>query len=234
MTAGKSVNTSADLEPDIATVGALISAPARAAMMMALLSDQALPAGELAYCAYITPQTASTHLAKMVEGGLVVMEVRGRHRYYRIANHEVAHAIESMMTIALQVPVRSLPLKQTANDIRLARTCYDHIAGKLGVMLADKLLAKGCLSKSANAFVLTEQREFWFRQLGIEVDLLQRQRRIFASCCLDWTERRHHIGGALGAAIATQFFVKNWIVRVPRTRAISLTQTGRRALSDIF
>ena len=182
----------------LASVGSLIGDASRAAMLSALLDGRALTAGELARVAWIAPQTASGHLARLVDGGLLALEPQGRHRYYRIANADMAHAIEALSAITpqhSQWPVHSPRL----TAICCARPGYDHLAGQWGIGLADALVDRGILSRSNREFVVTAAGEPWLQQFGIDLERVRQSRRKFATTCLDWTERRHHIGGALGA-----------------------------------
>ena len=213
----------------LAAVGSLIGDASRAAMLSALLDGRALTAGELARVAWIAPQTASSHLARLVDAGLLALEAQGRHRYYRIANADVAHAIEALSAIATQqAPSPAVRPRLTA--IRCARTCYDHLAGQLGVGLADALLARGILSRSARQFVVTAAGEPWLQQFGIDVEQVRQSKRTFATTCLDWTERRHHVGGALGAALAARCFEQGWVAKIDGSRALRVTVAGRLAL----
>jgi hypothetical protein len=199
-----------------------------------LLSGKTLPAGELARAARITPQTASSHLAKLVEGGLLVVEMSGRHRYYRLAGHEVAYAIEALNAIATHKPIRSLKEYDQSKALRYARTCYDHIAGEVGVGLTDRLLALGMIEPSGRDFVVNKQGYDRFKRFGIDVASVQKAPRHFARQCLDWSERRHHIAGGLGAAITNRLFELEWITRIPGGRAVRLTDAGLNGLADEF
>jgi DNA-binding transcriptional ArsR family regulator len=220
--------------PNIVEVASLIGDPSRAAMLMSLLSGRALPASELARAARVTPQTASSHLAKMVEGGLLLHESYGRHRYYRLASAEVGQALEALNAIAAPKPVRSLRESDQSKALHFARTCYDHIAGEVGVALTDRMLALGIISEDRRDFVVTTDGAKWFRDFGIDLDEIRRGRRHFARQCLDWSERRHHTAGALGAAVTSRLFNLGWIDRIPGGRAIRVTEHGFRGLSQEF
>lgn len=221
---------------NIAAVAELIGDPSRAAMLNALLGKQALPASELASCAGISPQTASTHLAKLVEGGLLTLTSQGRHRYYALARAEVAHALEALAVIAPPAKVRSLRESLVTEQLYFARTCYDHLAGKLGVTLTQTLQDAGMLSceEQERRYDLTARGRDFFSDLGIELEKLQRQRRAFALACLDWSERRYHLAGALGAALAERFFQLAWIERRASGRAVQLTEVGQQGLKRVF
>ncbi|QSO49794.1 ArsR/SmtB family transcription factor [Alicyclobacillus mengziensis] len=203
-------------------------------MLMNLLGGKALPASELARAARVTPQTASSHLAKMVEGGLLVHESYGRHKYYRLASAEVGQALEALNAIAPPKPVRSLRESDQSKALHFARTCYDHIAGEVGVALTDRMLALGIISEDTRDFVVTTGGAKWLRNFGIDLDEIRCGRRHFARQCLDWSERRHHMAGALGAAVTSRLFDMGWIDRIPGGRAIRVTEQGFRGLSREF
>jgi DNA-binding transcriptional ArsR family regulator len=208
----------------LVAVASLIADGSRAQILLALLDGRALTAGELARAAGVAPQTASGHLARLAEGGLLACEAQGRRRYYRIVNAEVAHAIEALTAIA-----RRRPEETIAHAIRHARTCYDHLAGRLGVGLADTLTARGVLVRRPREFDVTEDGVAWFTDFGVDVERACDSRRKFAPACLDWSERRHHIGGAMGAAMNARMFDLGWFARIDGTRALRITVAGRRA-----
>lgn len=213
--------------PDLSTIAALIGEPSRAAILSALLGGQSLPASELAYRAQITPQTTSSHLARLVEGGLLEITRTGRHRYYRLKNAEVAQALEALAVIS---PLPTLRSKQQSEDVQalhFARTCYDHLAGKLGVAVTQALTDKNFLVPDDADYQVTESGAAWLTTWEIDIHQLRKGRRQFACVCLDWSERRYHVAGALGAAIVTKFFEKGWISRLSGSRAVRLTEVGR-------
>ena len=194
-------------DADLASVGAVLAEPARAKVLLALGDGRSLAASVLAAEAGVAPATASHHLARLVEAGLLVVEPRGRHRYFRLAGPEVGALIEAVARVAPPQPVRSLRQGTRAEAIRYARSCYDHLAGRLGVAVADALAEDGP------------------RKLeGIGVPALA------ARPCRDWTEQRDHIAGPLGAALLARFVELGWLVRDPRTRAVRLTDGGRTEL----
>ncbi len=201
--------------------------PTRAVFLMALSEGQSLPAGELARCAGVTASTASIQLAKLVDGGLLTVERNGRHRYYSLADPAIAAAIESLAVIAPRRPASSLRQARIGSELQAARTCYDHLAGELGVALFDALLKERLLTPNLEA---TKKGSRRLVELGIDVDEVAQSRRAFARPCLDWSERRHHLAGALGAAIATQFFELGWIERTSSSRAVRVTDAGRKGL----
>ena len=188
--------------PNISYIAKLIAEPTRAIILDCLMNNQALPASELAYMAKVSHPTISSHLSKLVEGNLLTVEQHGRHRYYRLANQEVAEVLEKLGTIAPTVQVRSLKQSSQLKQIRYARTCYDHLAGKLGVEITEKLLDRQFIILEDGEYIVTEQGKKWFLNFGINVDEADIKRRVFAKPCLDWSERRYHISGWLGSAIA--------------------------------
>ncbi|MED4911543.1 helix-turn-helix domain-containing protein [Brevibacillus centrosporus] len=220
--------------PNIGEVASLIGEPSRVAMLLSLLGGKSLPASELARAARITPQTASSHLAKLVEGGLLVNESYGRHRYYRLTNAEVAHALEALLAIATPRPIRSLRESDQVRAMRFARTCYDHLAGEVGVALTDQLLSLQMIKEADQEFVLTETGRQKLQSLGVDVEFSPKSRRRFARPCLDWSERRHHLAGVLGASLTNRLFDLGWIERLPEGRAIRLTPAGIAGLYEQF
>jgi DNA-binding transcriptional ArsR family regulator len=222
-----------------AEIAALAGDPARAGMLHALMDGRALTASELARVAGIAPQTASGHLARMTEGGLVSVEKQGRHRYHRLASKAVAQMMESIMQVASDLPPARRPLRVGPRDaaLRAARTCYDHLAGRLGVALADALVSGGYADLTHEAGLITERGMALFDRIGIDVDALSTRRgtrepRILCRPCLDWSERRPHLAGALGAALCSHGFKHNWIRRIDGTRAVAVTPKGERVLRE--
>jgi DNA-binding transcriptional ArsR family regulator len=215
----------------IAPVAALFGDPARAAIVGALACGRSLPALELARRAAISPSTASGHLARLVDGRVLAVERRGRHHYFRLASAEVAHAIEALAAIASRGPVRSLRAANTASALIEARTCYDHLAGKLGVAVADALVRRRALRRADGRFERGARAGGVFASLGIDLDAIEEVRRPFALSCLDWSERQPHVAGALGAAIASQALAAGWVTRRPDSRALDVTEQGRNAFA---
>ena len=212
-------------------VASLAGDPARAGMLHALMDGRALTATELSRVAGITPQTASGHLARLVSGGLVQVTAQGRHRYHKLASPAVAQMIESIMQIAPGLPqTRNAPVTGPRDAaLRRARTCYDHLAGQLGVALADALIAGGCIELSDDAGVVTEAGVALFARIGMDRVALTggRSARILCQPCLDWSERRPHLAGAIGSALCALSFSQGWIRRMAGTRAVTLTPAGR-------
>lgn len=220
--------------PYIAEAAALIGDPSRATMLSALMDGRALTATELAYSSGITPQTASGHLSRLTEAKLVEVEKQGRHRYYRLANEHVAHALEALAVLAVHGPPRHRPTGPRDEAMRFARTCYDHLAGRVGVALAQSLLKDGSLTEGREVFEITPSGETRLEKLGIELASLHKGRRAIASRCLDWSERTPHLGGALGAALLKELESRKWVLRAKGTRAVTLTQVGGEGLRSQF
>lgn len=217
-------------DPDVAAVAALLAEPARTAFVLAVMEDGALPASELAARAGVAASTASEHLARLVDGGLLVAAVDGRHRYYDLAYAAVAEAVEALSLIAPQRPVRSLREATKSELVRAARTCYDHLAGRLGVALAAALERASVVVREGDGYAVGPEAESRLAALGIDLVALARQRRPLVRGCLDWSERELHVAGALGAALATRFFELGWIERRNGSRAVAVTDAGRRLL----
>ena len=218
-------------DADIAAPASLMGDATRATFLMALSEGQSLPASELARRARVTPSTASIQLAKLVEGGFLKVKRNGRHRYYGLADANIAAAIESLAVIAPRRPASSLKQARIGSDLQAARTCYDHLAGVLGVTLFDGLQRQRLLTAE---LAPTRRGAKRFGELGIDVVELARRRRPFAKRCLDWTERRHHLAGSLGAALAARCFELGWIERLPASRAVRVTEEGRDDLAREF
>lgn len=223
-----------DGDADVAAAAALIGEPARAALLLALMEEESLPARELAARASIAPSTASGHLARLVDGSLLVGERRGRHRYFRLADPAVAAALEALSTIAPARPVRSLREATVSEAIRQARTCYDHLAGRLGVELTAALEHEGVLVHDGEAYALGPLAVSRLGDLGIDVEQLSRRRRPLVRPCLDWSERRRHVAGALGAALAARLFEPGWLKRRSTNRSVEITSLGRVQLRAEF
>jgi DNA-binding transcriptional ArsR family regulator len=209
--------------PDIAAVAGLVGDPTRGRMLTALMDGQALTATELAIEGGVTASTASSHLARLSSAGLVSLVTQGRHRYYRLSSPEVAAAIEGLMGIAPRVRQQSIHIGPMDEKLRRARVCYDHLAGETAVRLLKRLREKNILVGSDNALVLTEKGETWCTGIGIDLDALRKKRRPLCRACLDWTERRTHLAGALGAAILERLFALRYARREPGTRAVHLS-----------
>ena len=220
-------------EANIATVAALIGDPARAGILTALADGRALPAGELAMSAGLSPSAASAHLTKLLEGGLLALEREGRHRYYRLAGSGIADALESLALIAGRSSRAAVVRSPQAEALRHARCCYDHLAGELGVGIAVALEDRGLIASvgPGKRVDVTPAGVTWFEAVfGIDVRKLRPGRHGLACRCLDWTERRHHLAGPLGTRLLQRCFELGWLRRTPRSRAVRLTPKGRDSL----
>jgi len=223
--------------PDIAMVAALVGDPARANMLTALLSGRALTASELAQEAGITPQTASSHLAKLEGGGLIEPEKQGRHRYYRLSDPDVADVLERLAGLAARtghMRVRTGP-KEPA--LRRARICYDHLAGDLGVQMLDSMKAQKLVRQKKQEIELTADGErFLVDSLQISSGMLAHPRRPVCKACLDWSERRHHLAGTLGAAMMARFTELKWAARdeTPGSRVVNFSRNGEKRFAALF
>ena len=220
--------------PIIAEIAALVGDPARATMVSALLDGRALTASELAIAARITPQTASTHLGKLTEAGLLSVVRNGRHRYFRLASPTVADMIDGIVAVALQKRPRYRPLSREARALSAARICYDHLAGRLSVDLTDSFVAREYVVLDVEAAEITRAGIRFFTEFGIELPKLRSTRRRFCRLCLDWTERRPHIAGSVGAAITKRYFDLGWMERMKRSHAVIVTPLGRRGFHKTF
>ncbi len=219
--------------PSIAPIAALAGDPARANMLAALLSGKALTASELAGEAGVTAQTASSHLAKLEAGGLVAVAAQGRHRYFRLAGPDVAEMLETMMGVAARTGhLRTRP-GPSDHAIRKARVCYDHLAGEMGVQLYDRLVALRHLA-GGDAPRLTTRGEAFARDFGIDLAALDSGRRPLCRTCLDWSMRRHHLAGGLGAALLARFYDLKWARRDRATRAVHFTPAGEKAFARLL
>lgn len=238
---------------DIAAVGALLADATRARMMIGLADGRALPASVLAAESGVAASTASEHLARLVEGGLLTVERSGRHRYYRIANSRVGAAIEALAVLAPTRPVRSLRESTRAAALRRARSCYDHLAGRLGVAVTEALLDRQALTRTDGVagtaraqgdpisapmtdhpYRLGPNAEPLFAELGVDLDAARGRRRPLLRFCVDWSEQRHHLSGALGAAVLTRMETAGWVERPGTRRTLRLTDSGARVLDRVL
>lgn len=221
-------------EADIAAAAALFADPTRARFLTALGDGRALPAGELARRARVAPATASAHLAKLVDGGFLAVERQGRHRYFRFATPALAHALEALAVLAPPAPARGLSDSLIAADLRAARCCYDHLAGRLGVAVTNALVSRDALAIVEDGYAVTATGERWLADFGVDLGEARRRQRRFAPHCLDWSERYHHLAGSLGAALAARCFAQGWIARSAKSRAVQITTTGRAGFREWF
>jgi DNA-binding transcriptional ArsR family regulator len=224
-----------------AEIAALAGDPARVSMLHALMDGRALTATELAQVAGVAPQTASGHLSRLTAAGILTVEKQGKHRYHRLASGSIAHMLESIMQVAaeLESPRKRIAVGPKDDVLRKARTCYDHFAGRLGVALADAMVSQGFVELTGDGGLLTDSGFAFLERTGISTaPLLERRTkrsgRILCRPCLDWSERRSHLAGAVGAVICTHAFENDWTRRLPGTRAVALTPKGTRLFRDKF
>ncbi|MEM9243440.1 MAG: winged helix-turn-helix domain-containing protein [Pseudomonadota bacterium] len=220
------------LEQDISRIASLIGDKARASILVALMTSKALTAGELAWQANISAQTASNHLKKLMRANLIICHPNGRHRYYHLASAEVAHALESLGVLTKNIKP---PQHKTLDKaICFARSCYDHLAGELSIKLKNILIKKRFIEQQENSFMVTPSGERFFNRLGIDIAALKKQRRQFANPCLDWTAREYHIAGSLGAAILDYFLDNRLVIRSKeKPRVVVLTAKGKQWINQV-
>lgn len=219
--------------PNIANIAAIVGERARAEILTSLLAGEAMTATELAMVVKLSKQTVSAHLAKLLEGRLISVEAQGRHRYFRLADPDVASLLEALAGVAFragQVRARASPREPL---LRRARVCYDHLAGDCGVAAFEALLSLGYL-ESRQALKVTPAGATWFGSLGIDVVELARRKRPLCRTCLDWSVRRHHLAGALGAALLSKYFDNGWAQRMPGSRVVTFSRSGEKAFTAHF
>jgi DNA-binding transcriptional ArsR family regulator len=223
-----------DINIQLAKIAAAIAEPARATMLCALMDGRARTSTELAMLAEISPSTASVHLGKLREQSLVQVLAQGKHRYYQLSGGQVAAALESLMAIAGRMRADFTP--STPERLRQARTCYDHMAGEYAVAIHDYLLSNNYLlvQQDPTAYELSADGEQLFASIGIELEAMKKGRRRFACACLDWSERRPHLGGAVGAGLLKHFVQHAWVEADLDSRALRLTTKGRRQFAKHF
>jgi len=221
------------MEEQFSQIAALIGDPVRAKILWALMDKRAYTATELAIYADTTAPNISMHLGKLLKADLLTVQSQGRHKYYNYSRPEIAYAIEALASL---LPKEGLKTPKLADEkpIRYCRSCYDHLAGKVGVALTESLLKQEYLVKNGSSFLVTGGGEVWFDQLGIQLEELKKQKRHFAKPCLDWSERKHHLAGALGAALLNRMMVEGWIRRISGSRAITVTGKGEVAFLEHF
>ena len=222
-------------EPRFAKVAAMIGDPTRARMLAALMGGQYLAAGELAAAAGVTPQTASAHVARLVEAELVVVRTQGRHRYLRLADADIAHALEALSLVAERSAAADKWNQGPYKPLKAARTCYSHLAGELGVQLLDGMLARGVLAGVDGYFVVTERGRAEIEGWGVTLPAMTSPAaaRRFAYPCLDWSERRDHLAGGLAVLLLERFVERHWLRHVEGSRALRLTPEGARGLAAV-
>lgn len=217
--------------PGFSGTAFLLADPARAVMLTALLDGRALPAGELAYAARVTAQTASSHLGKLLAGGLVALEIEGRHRYYRLAGAHVAQALEHLAAIRPETHVRRRALSPEAQRLRFCRSCYDHLAGQVGVALTRAMESRDYLRAADKKLLeVTPAGSEWLLRLGVDLSGIKPSRGGLARQCLDWTERQHHVAGPLGVELLSVLCATGWLRRGRESRAVEVLPKGRLEL----
>lgn len=216
---------------ELAKLSAQLADPARATMVVSLMDGAARPTGELQIAANVSPSSASMHLSKLVAARILTVVKRGRLKYYRIATAAVAHAVEALTIVASPGTAVQKAARSSLNPFAFARTCYDHLAGKMGVVVVTALQGEQFIRAQGSGYEVTARGAEWLRELGIDCDELARGKRAFAAQCLDFTERRHHLAGALGAAWLDRLVELDWIVRSRVPRAVRLTGKGKVELS---
>ncbi len=220
--------------PNIVGIAALIGDHARAEILTALTAGQALTATELAGVAGVTKQTVSAHRAKLLEARLVAVESQGRHRYFRLDNRDVAQLLESLMGVAYRTGAVRLRASPREPALRKARVCYDHLAGELGVLVFDGLEQRRLLRTGSDGLQLTRNGQRFFAGIGIDSEALVSRRRPLCRACLDWSVRRHHLAGALGAALLDRCFELGWARRAKDSRVVNFSPSGEQALRERF
>jgi DNA-binding transcriptional ArsR family regulator len=220
--------------PDISVVAALIGNPACANMLMALLAGKALTATELAQEAGLSPSTVSGHLDRLEKASLVAVEKQGRHRYFRLADPDVAHALEALMPVATRAGHLRVRTGPRDPELRRARSCYDHLAGDLAVQMFDRFVERRLLARRGDDVRVTRDGEKFFECAGIDVGALDEGRRPLCRPCLDWSERRIHLGGVLGAAILDHVVARRWAVREAKSRVVRFSPAGEQKLKAWF
>ena len=221
-------------EDTFITTASLLCEPSRARIVWNLLDGRAYTATELASVSDLSPTSVSNHLSKLLKGEIVKVDVQGKHRYYSFASEEVAYVVESLANFGREKRVCGPEKPLAISDIKYCRSCYDHLAGKVGVRIADSLLSRGMIRLQNKNFEITEKGDKFFRDFGLEVNKLQNQRRHFAKACLDWSERKYHLAGALGAALFDEMLRKDWLRRTKNSRVIVITSRGQIEAENTF
>ncbi len=223
-----------NVEDKFVSISALICEPTRARMLWNLLDFRAYTAGELSIVADTSPTSASNHLSKLLEAGIVKVEIQGRHRYYSLSNAEVAYAVEGLANLANSSSAKSVKKEPEKNGVKYCRTCYDHLAGFVGVKIIEALEAKGCLTKSESGYLVSEKGWDWFAFFDISKEDFNNSRRPLTRQCLDWSERRPHLAGQLGATFFNKMLQRNWFKKVQFSRELVITAKGHLKLYDLL
>ena len=225
-------------DTNVSRIANLLADPVRATMLRTLIDGTMRPAGELAYAANVSAQSASVHLAKLVSGGLLSCEAHGRHRYFRITNSDVADTFETLAALGARIAPSALrnppPRNLAERPFMHARTCYDHLAGEAAVRICGGMLKARWLTAAGRDFAITEFGNTKLAALGVDVDSARAKRRSFARACIDLTQRRPHLGGALGAAVLHLFITRGWVLPNRRSRVVTITPNGHDAFAKLF
>lgn len=222
------------MEDQFIKTASLIGDPTRASILWTLMDGRAFTATELAVSVNTSPQNISMHLGKLLDADLLCVEKQGRHKYYRFSNKEVAYALEAMANLLPKSEVSLRDKTENYPPIKFCRTCYDHLAGKIGVALTDSLLEQKILVEKNKAFEISKEGEKWFSDFGINLEEAQKQKRIFLKPCLDWSERRNHIAGSVGTLLFNKMIKEDWLRKTENSRAISITGKGKKELLKYF
>ncbi|MBS1600197.1 MAG: winged helix-turn-helix transcriptional regulator [Bacteroidetes bacterium] len=222
------------MEKEIGYITSLIGDPVRTNILWTLLDNKAYTATELAISADTSPQNISMHLNKLVKADLLVVESQGRHKYYRFSKPEVAYAIEAIGNLLPTEKHKKIVTNIDNSSIKYCRTCYDHLAGRIGVLITEALLKQKIIVENTNTYSLTKKGNIFFSELDVNIDDLKKHRRIFAKPCLDWSERKHHLAGSLGAALLDKMLLLDYIRRTKKSRAIVITSKGQKHLYEKF
>jgi DNA-binding transcriptional ArsR family regulator len=220
--------------PNIARIASLLGDSARAEALTALMTDRALTATELSAVAGVTKQTMSAHLSKLLDARLIAVDQQGRHRYFRLADADVAHLLESLMGVAFRTGAVRLLTSPREPALRKARVCYDHLAGELGVTAFEALLRARVFARTADGIRLTSAGVEWFTKVGVDAAAAAEQRRTLCRPCMDWSERRHHLAGTLGSALLGRVCQLGWAKRDVDSRVIRFTPRGQRAFLELI
>jgi DNA-binding transcriptional ArsR family regulator len=222
------------MENQFKQIASLIGDPTRATILWTLMDGKAFTATELSIAADTSPQNISMHLHKMVEANLLCVENQGRHKYYKYARKEIAYVVEALANLTSRDFIQSKNGDVDISPIKYCRTCYDHLAGKVGVMLTDSLLKQKIIAEKENEYEVSAKGKKFFSAFDIQIEDLQQQRRAFARPCLDWSERRHHMAGSLATALLDKMFSSDWIRKVKSSRAVIITAKGEKEMSKYF